>query len=158
MRTIGLLIITVVLAIHQAGAAPTVPEFIRKAGQYSLDAQGSTLTIRKEPTGSWSLKVMWRSGDATSSVEPVDSILADDWFVFVEKPTRVWVFDGVDKGLLLSTAEKETGSKSFPGAALAKCPQKFWDALPQKVRAKYRKIEPAGAANGGPRVGLLVGA
>jgi len=145
MKIIGFLMLAAFFAINQASAADLERDFIRKAGHYSLDKQGSTLAITKQPTGSWSLKVIWRSGSATSSteasVEPRDCLLAEGWFVFVENPTRIWIFDGVDAGLLVSHSEKETGSKSYPAAAMRAGPRKFWDALPEAVRAKYRKEE-----------------
>ncbi|HEV8542698.1 MAG TPA: hypothetical protein VGR78_09940 [Verrucomicrobiae bacterium] len=145
MKMIGFLIISALLATNEVGATAVERDFIRKPGHYSLDAQGSAVTITQEPAGSWTLKVTWRSGDATSSVAPEDCIRGEGWFVFVETPSRIWVFNGIDEGVLLSNSEKESGAKWFPRAALGNCPQKFWDALPQEIRAKYPKVERAGA-------------
>ena len=148
MKTIGLLVIAAIVVTSQINAAALENEFVRKPGQYSLDGKGSMLTITKKPAGSWSLEATWRSGDATSSAAPDNCLLADGWFVFVEKPNRIWIFDGVDGGTLLSHSEKELSDSSFSREVMASCPQAVWDALPQKVRAKYRKVEPDGPANG----------
>jgi hypothetical protein len=148
MKTIGLLVIAAIVVTSQITAAASENYFVRKPGQYSLDGKGSTLTITKKPAGFWSLKATWRSGDATSSAAPDNCLLADGWFVFVEKPSRIWIFDGVDGGTLLSHSEKQLSDCSFSREVMASCPQAVWDALPQRVQAKYRKVEPDGPANG----------
>jgi hypothetical protein len=112
-----------------------------------LDTKGSTLTILKQPTGAWSLKVAWRSGDATSSTAPDDCLRADGWFVFVETPGRIWVFDGRDSGVVLTHSDKGKDMLSgFSREVMTSCPQKVWEALPQGVRENYRGAEPGGAA------------
>jgi len=151
MKTIGLLLLATFLNLLQAGAAAPPPEFIRKPGQYTLDKQGdTTLAITCDPAGQrakWTLKVTWHSRDASStsssSVEPENCLLAEGWFVYIEQPHRIWVFDGVESALLLTHTEKESGAKSYPGRALASSPQKFHDALPQPLRAQYPKPAPA---------------
>lgn len=148
MKTIGLLFLATFFTLLQAGAAAPPHEFIRKPGQYTLDKQGdTTLTITPDPAGQpgkWTLKATWHSRDAdgssaSASVAPQDALLAEGWFVYIEQPHRIWVFDGVESALLLSHTEKESGAKSYPGRALASSPQKFHDALPQPLRAKYPK-------------------
>jgi len=142
MKKIGLLIVTILLGINSFGAGQLKDEFIRKPGSYALDAQGSELTITKQEAGSCSLTAAWHSGNAaSSSTSSTSQSLHDGWFVYVESPNRIWVFDGVDQGVLLSHSEKESGSKAFPRAALRRCPPKFRDALPQDLRARYSKIE-----------------
>ncbi len=126
---------------------PMENEFIRKPGQYSLDGKESILAISKQPGGSWTLKATWRSGDASSSAAPEECLRAQGWFVFVEKAGRIWIFDGVDGGILLSHSGKETKVSSFSRQLKTTCPRKVWDALPQEVRAKYQKVEPGSAAN-----------
>jgi len=153
MKTIGLLIIAIVVVTGQINAAALKNGFVREPGQYSLDGKGSTLTITKKPAGSWSLKATWRSGDAMSSAVPDNCLLLDGWFVFVEKPNRIWIFDGAEGGTLLSHSGKELSDSSFSREVMASCPQAVWDALPQKVRAKYRKVEPVGPGNGRPPFG-----
>ncbi len=147
MKTIGLLLLTTFLTLLQADAAAPPPEFIRKPGQYTLDKQGdTTLAITRGPAGQpgqWTLKVTWQSRDATStsatSVEPENALRAEGWFVYIEQPHRIWVFDGIDSALLLSRTDQETAAKSYPGRALASSPQKFHDALPQPLRTQYPK-------------------
>ncbi len=132
----------VILTTSNIHAAPLVKDFVRKPGQYSLDAKGSTLTITEQPARSWSLKVMWRSGDATDTTAPDDCLRADGWFVFVEKPGRLWIYDGREDGILVIHSEKQSSVSAFSSAVMSSCPQKVLDALPQSVREKYRKAEP----------------
>ena len=149
MKTIvSLIAITaVILTTSNTHAAPLENDFIRKSGQYSLDAKGSTLTITKQPSRSWSLKVTWRSGEATDTTAPDDCLRAEGWFVFVEKPERLWIYDGRDGGILLIHSEKQSSVSSFSSAVISSCPQKVLDALPQSVREKYRKAEPNAPGN-----------
>jgi len=149
MKTIvSLIAITaVILTTSNIHAAPLENDFVRKPGQYSLDAKGSTLTITEQPARSWSLKVMWRSGDATDTTAPDDCLRAEGWFVFVEKPGRLWIYDGREGGILVIHSEKQSSVSAFSSAVMSSCTQKALDALPQSVREKYRKAEPDGAAN-----------
>jgi hypothetical protein len=135
MKTLGCLMVAAVLASLPLNALGGEKGFIRKPGRYFLDRIGSTLVITKQPAGSWSLKASWRSGDATSGIEPDESLIAEGWFVFIEKPTRLWVFNGVDGVCLLSHSDKETGVTHVSRANLMSCPRAFWDALPENVRA-----------------------
>lgn len=148
VKTIGFLIIASTLVATQLSAAVPEDGFIRTTGQYSLDEKGSTLTIAMRPAGSWSLKVTWRSGDVASSATPDDCLRSVGWFVFVEQPNRIWIFDGVDAGTLLSRSDKELRDSSFSTEILASCPKEVWDALPEKVRSKYGQVEPDDRANG----------
>jgi hypothetical protein len=149
MKTIALFIAlaTVILTTGKLRAAALENDFVRKAGQYSLDATGSTLTILKQPSGAWSLKVAWRSGDAVSSAAPDNCLRAEGWFVFVERSGRIWVFDGRDSGVVLTHSDKDLRVSTFSREAMRPCPQKVWEALPQSVREKYPGTEPGGAAN-----------
>ena len=140
------MIVAIVLAI-QLNAVATEDEFVRKPGQYSLDGKGSTLTITTKRAGAWSLKATWRSGDATSSAAPDDCLRTNGWFVFIEKPGRLWIFDGVEGGILLSNSGKQTMVSSFSPELMATCPRKVWNALPQQVRTKYRPVERRGPAS-----------
>lgn len=150
MKSIGLLIVAAIFLSSQMSAHARENEFIHAPGQYSLDGKGSTLTITKAPTGPWVLKAVWRTGDSTSSAAPEDCLRANGWFVFVEKPGRLWIFDGKDDGILLSNFAKETRVSTFSPEVMASCPQKVWDALPQEVRKRYRNVKRAGeAANRG---------
>jgi hypothetical protein len=129
------------LATSSIRAAPPESEFIRKPGQYSLDTKGNTLTITEQPARTWSLKVMWRSGDATDTTAPDDCLRAEGWFVFVEKPGRLWIYDGREGGILVIHSEKQSSVSAFSSSVMSSCPRKVWNALPQSVREKYRKAE-----------------
>ena len=137
----------VILTTSNIHAAPLVNDFVRKPGQYALDAKGSTLTITEQPARSWSLKVMWRSGDATDTAAPDDCLRAEGWFVFIEKLGRLWIYDGREGGILVIHSGKQSSVSAFSSAVISSCPQKVLDALPQSVREKYRKAEPGGAGS-----------
>ncbi len=105
------LLVPLLLILSQVGGRAMENQFIRKPGQYPLDDKGSLLAITSQPGGSWALKAVWHSGDASSSAAPDDALRAHGWFVFVEKPERIWIFDGVDEVILLSHSGKQT---AFP--------------------------------------------
>ncbi len=143
MKPTTVLLVPLLLILSQVGGRAMENQFIRKPGQYPLDDKGSLLAITSQPGGSWALKAVWHSGDASSSAAPDDALRAHGWFVFVEKPERIWIFDGVDEVILLSHSGKQTALSSFSRQLLATCPRKVWDALPQQLRAKYHKLQPA---------------
>jgi len=110
MKISAFLLIAVVIGIIPLSATDLQNRFIQRPGQYVLDGKGSALTIRKEADGEWTLKVLWVTWEGESvGSNPEDGLRAEGWFVFVEKPGRIWIFDGIDRGALLSHAEKETG-------------------------------------------------
>ena len=148
MKAIVLLFVTAILATGRVSAASIENKFVRKPGHYSLDTKGSMLTIMRQRSGSWSLTVSWRSGNSTSSAAPKDCLVSKGWFVFIEQPNRIWIYDGLDGGNLLVRSEKMLRDSSFSRKVLSSCPRKVWDALPLKVKKKYRKVEPDGPANG----------
>jgi len=132
MKTIGLMLAAVFLSLIHTQAAAPPHEFIRKPGEYTLDKQGrtdfpTTLAITKDPAGQATLKLTCRYRDAhssfTTTVEPNNALLAEGWFVFVEQPNRIWVFNGVASALLLTHSEKESVSKSHPGRSSPSAPK-----------------------------------
>ncbi len=114
---------------NKVHTAPFENRFVREPGRYSLDDHGSTLTITKEPSG-WSLKVLWRSGQTTDAAAPVNCLRAEGWFVFVENPERIWIYDGRESGTLLTRSDKQVGVSAFDHTVMSACPQKVLDALP----------------------------
>lgn len=134
------------LATTPLRAADMQNTFIRTPGQYHLDANGSTLTITQPQPGSWTLKLSYVSIQAasttTSSSTSGQALRADGWFIFVENPTRVWVFDGIDAGALYTHTAKESGVKAFyfSQQTTPACPRPFWNALPKKLRAKHKPL------------------
>jgi hypothetical protein len=133
------LLIIILIGITELSAADLNNAFIRKPGEYKLDTKGSLLTIAQTQTGSWTLKVRWAlDGGASSTAEPEDCLRAEGWFVFVEKPGRIWVFDGVDGGALLSNTEKESGVKHLNFSQTVVGPREFREALPKNVRSRQQ--------------------
>jgi hypothetical protein len=148
MKLMAYLTVAVVLTTSQVRARGLENEFIRKPGQYHLDDSGSTLSITGLTSNSWSLKVTWRSEKRTAtgglekteaSDAPAGCLRAEGWFVFVETPGRIWIYDGLDSGTLVTHSEKEMGSAAFSPELIASCPQKVWNALPKGFQEKNRK-------------------
>jgi hypothetical protein len=159
MKLMAYLTVAVVLTTNQVRARGLENEFIRKPGQYHLDDSGSQLSITGLTSNSWSLKVTWRlkKRTATGGLEkteasdaPAGCLRAEGWFVFVETPERIWIYDGLDSGTLVTHSEKEMGSAAFSPEIIASCPQKVWNVFPkgfQEKNRKYRKVEPGAAPN-----------
>jgi hypothetical protein len=144
MKLFRILSVAIIFVATQLSAPAMENEFIRTVGGYSLDSNGSTLTITQTASNAWTLKVTWKTKDSSSTDQSPDLLKAAGWFVFVEKPERIWIFDGVDRGHLLTWSEKEMGNASWSPKIIASCPQKVWDALPEDFRKnnrKYRKDE-----------------
>jgi hypothetical protein len=130
----------ILIGVVSLNAADLRNELIRKPGQYALSKDGSFLRIEMPHKAEWTLKASWRREDGgIASVAPDNCLKAEGWFVFVETPGRIWVFDGIDGGVLLSNTEKESGAKSlsFSKKAMLAYSQKFRDALPESIRARY---------------------
>jgi len=147
MKAMKFLIIAVLLGITQAIALPLQDELVRQPGDYSLDDKGSALVITKRTGVHWSFAITWRSGSFPGSISSDDYLRAEGWFIFVEKPNRVWVFDGIDDGHLLTSSDRTVSEKSFSGGLKGACPKKVWDALPEAMRTKYRNVEPNAPGN-----------
>jgi hypothetical protein len=147
MKKIGILFIGILLGLSSLAVGVPKEKIIRQPGHYSLDANGSELIITMGEAEAFSLTASWhsRNGNSSSTTSTSQS-LQEGWFVYVESPDRIWVFDGLDQGILLTNSERESGSKAYPRAALRDCPAKFWEALPQALRTKYPRAEPASGA------------
>jgi hypothetical protein len=138
----ALAIVAILIHAGSVMARTVLGEFIREPGRYSLDGKGSTLTIDREPAGTWALKVEWREDNTSSSIAPKDCLLAKGWFVFAERRGRIWAFDGVKRVALLTHEDNSQTVKSFSSKLPAACPQKVWEALPETVQLKFRKAKP----------------
>jgi hypothetical protein len=137
------LLLALLLLTSQLGVHAMENEFIRKPGTYPLDPKGSTLTIEEKPQSTWTLKLTRVTPDSQSTASPEDCLRATGWFVFVEKPNRIWVFNGVDGGLLMEHTEKSMTVSALYSGNMTNCPKAFLDALPPKARAKILGNKPA---------------
>src|SRR5262245_34108328 len=74
--------------------------FIREKGKYTFDAAGSSVEVITAKDKKQSLTIDFRgrgkSGTVSNKVEfNEEGILrGEGWFVFVESPNRLWIFDG----------------------------------------------------------------
>src|SRR5215471_5354592 len=150
IKLIRILSVVMIFATSLVSARALENQFIRTVGGYSLDNKGSTLTITQTASNAWRLKVTWKSKDTESSDQSSDYLKAAGWFVFVETSERIWIFDGVNSGLLLTHSGVEMANATWSPKIIASCPQKVWDALPEDFREKNRKYRKAdtGTANG----------
>lgn len=136
------LLFTLVLLASHLSLHAAENEFIRKPGHYLLDSNNSALTITESASGTWTLKFTTIRPDNQSSTSPDNCLRAKGWFVFVENPNRIWVFNGADGGLLMEHAEKSMTTSALYSGNLTNCPKAFLDALPAKARAKIQTDKP----------------
>lgn len=139
MKTAACLFVTLLVGIAQLHAADLTNKFIRQPGTYSLDGKGSRVSITQPQPGTSAISISWTTAPGeTSAAETPDILKAKGWFVYVENPNRIWVFDGLDQGALYTNQPKHTEVKSlyFNQKNIPALPQAFRDALPQKLRAR----------------------
>ena len=124
-----------------ASATPTTG-FVREARTITLDTKGSCLVFTNAANGRLSFALTWitPTGRASTISMPDGFFKQDGWFVYVESPTRVWMFDGVSQ-LDLNTKEGRY-SVTMPGV-FETCPQAVWDAVPESVRSFLHDKRPA---------------
>lgn len=128
------------VATNKAHAAPFGNPLVREPGQYALDDHGSTLAIAEGASG-WSLKVAWRSGEATVNVAPEGCLRAEGWLVFIEEPERIWIYDGRDNGTLLTRSDTRIKVSALDRAVMSSWPKEFLDALPRSFGEKSTQAE-----------------
>lgn len=118
-------------------AAETDRRFLREVGSLSQsDTQVRTVvTAAASADVLPNVTVTWRAGDDTDSNSK--QMIQAGWFVFVEQPSRVWVFDG--KALSMLQRQGRIVSDTTSAEAFKSCPQPVKDALPEKIRKRYFK-------------------
>ena len=120
--------------------APTTG-FVREASTITLDTEGSSLVFTNASNWRLSYAITWitRTGGRDTLSMPDGFFKQDGWFVYVESPTRVWMFDGVRQLDLLT--ESGRNAVTMPGV-FAACPQAVWDALPEPVNKLLHDKKP----------------
>lgn len=119
--------------------------FIRERGKYVFDEAGSSIEVITAKDKRPSLAFEFRSGNKNSNsstrmaFDESGILRADGWFVFVESPERIWIFDG-KKSLAIAERRKtekwgmSTNIKDFDAESAAVCPVQVKEALPANVR------------------------
>lgn len=137
MRFFGIILIAVALVFSVTSRADSATnQLIRSLGNFQLDNSGSRLEILKTNDDQTLLKVKWQLDSGYAAVAPGNS-LNDEWFVFVENSSRVWIFDGKDlavawqKGIQVKISSSPEEFKN--------CPKQVREALPPKVQKRYFK-------------------
>ena len=129
------------LCVRTIGAeVPWPDKLIQSYGQYSLDRQGSLVTIARDSEGASVTVECGVFGDqSTASVK--DCPQGVGWAVYVESPVKVWVYNGRLGGALIEFEPKRTSTSALTPGHLLRCPEPFWAVLPEAVREKYRVTE-----------------
>ncbi|HUS33959.1 MAG TPA: hypothetical protein VM680_01280 [Verrucomicrobiae bacterium] len=135
-----LFLLSATIATHADQIEPKT--FIREKGTYTFDDKGSSIEVITAKDGIPSLVINFRSRSKSStgtvgfSSDKEGILRAAGWFVFVESPNRLWIYDGKTS---LAVAEADDAHASVklgecdPAAAVV-CPKQVKDALPPKVR------------------------
>jgi hypothetical protein len=125
--------------------------FIRERGTYVFDDAGSSIEVITAKDNKPSLILDFRirtktsSGSNKASFTEEGILRGNGWFVFLESPERIWIFDGKNS---LAIAERRfdakggehTSVKDFDAQSAAICPVKVEEALPQAIReALFKK-------------------
>jgi hypothetical protein len=135
---------SLVLASAVSGTAvadePTTG-FVRKADPVTLDKSGSRLEFPKAKDGRLSFAFTWAAGNSRETIfmSKEGFFKKDGWFVYIESPTRIRMFDGAGQLELVTHSGEASGRYSVTAkGVLETCPQKAWDALPESVRKSLR--------------------
>ena len=111
--------------------------FIREADPVTLDTNGSHLVFTNASDGRLSFALTWISGKSRKTIAmPKEGFFKKGgWFVYVESPTRIWMFDGVRQLDLVTHSDAQNGRYSVTTKGMFEtCPKKVWDAVPESVR------------------------
>ena len=171
MNILPVLAVLGVLATGQLSTKGSERGFIRQPGRYALDESGSHIAIQGVEPDSWSMTITfcWMEKTASGAIDHMSAsdmcsqaLKAKGWFVFVEDPQRVWVFDGLAFGYLVTRSDREMGSTVFSLKDRAQCPDKiweaipkrFWSALPEPIRKTRKEVEPVASHEPPPRASV----
>lgn len=115
--------------------------FVREATAVPLDTGGSRLEFPKAADGRLSFAVTWVEGQRRETLARRQNgfFKQDGWCVYIESPTRLWMFDG-NRQLILVTrsgSKNRVASVTNPGV-FETCPPTVWDALPTAAREYLR--------------------
>jgi len=121
-------------------------DFVREPNTVALDKGGSCLEFPKAKDGRLSFAVTWVEGNSRTTVsKPQEGFFKKDgWFVYVESPTRVWLFDGIGQLDLVTKSKSQSGIYSVTTKGVFEtCPQKVWDAIPDSLRRNLHGKRPS---------------
>ncbi len=152
VRYIRVLLCLLAVATSYAHQAERIHSqtFIRQFGTYIFDDAGSSIEVITAEDKTPSLVFEFRSitkhsnSSTKTSFNETGILRAKEWFVFVESPQRIWIFDGKNS---LSVVEQRalgenitTSIKDFDAQSDAICPIQVKDALPREAReALFKK-------------------
>lgn len=123
-----------VISVEMEQALEQSARFIRKTGGYQLGEGSIVLTASSD--GKVTLAVTMVEGTSRDTNTVPDFCKKEGWFVYIENPKRVWIFDGIRQLDLLTPGGRNAGGASVR----AGCPAAVWDAVPESVRKFY--LEP----------------
>jgi tRNA A-37 threonylcarbamoyl transferase component Bud32 len=131
-----------VISVEMEQALVQSARFIRKIGGYQLGEGSIVLTLSSD--GKVTLAVTMVEGASRDTNTVPDFCKKEGWFVYIENPKRVWIFDGIRQLDLLTPGGRDACGPSIR----ALCPEAVWEALPESVRTLYHEPQANGTSLG----------
>ncbi len=112
-------------------AATPKTGFIREAGVYLMDTNGSQVEVSRTVGSQLALSVIRISDHGRDTINVPKFSNHKDWFIYMESPSRIWTFDGHRQ--LDAITPQGRYAVTMPGV-FKTCPQTVWEAVPESVR------------------------
>ena len=120
-----------------AAADEATTGFVRKADALTLDKSGSKLEFPKAKDGRFSFSFTRVAGNSRETIAmPSEGFFKKDgWFVYIESPAQIWMFDGASQLDLVTHTGAASGRYPVTAEGVFEtCPDKVWDAIPESVK------------------------
>lgn len=141
MKRIVLLLTAIALTIHPLIAAEKATlGFVREQGKVGLGKNGSQLEIVPSTKGHFSWSLTWLRQSVPVTISKKEYFKSKGWFAFVESPSRVWLYNGIEELTLAEEAKDGISQRSaLYKPVLESCPPEVLKALPKDFRDKLHK-------------------
>jgi len=116
--------------------------FIRERGAYTFDRAGSSVEVITAKDKKLFLAIDFQmrgpnfAQTAKYNFNEEGILRGPGWFVFVESPDRLWIFDGVNSLAIAERNGNKHNFKDFDTKGATQCPLRVKEALPKAVREK----------------------
>ncbi|HSH93154.1 MAG TPA: hypothetical protein VK968_03335, partial [Roseimicrobium sp.] len=123
--------------VSSSTSIPVRKGFVRNPESLALDDKGSQLAFITAADGNLSFSIAWWVGSGRSELAMKETgfFKAVGWFVYIESPMRLWLYDGAQQLDLIhhdGTKMSRVSAKS-PGI-YELCPAPVREAVPESVR------------------------
>lgn len=125
-------------------------EFRNEKRNYTLDKYGSEIRFFKSSDGQpqFGIDFKWQNHDTksscTSSVAEEHAIRAPGWFLYVESPHKIWIFDGLSELMLFQHTRNgihtQNRTSCLSACSIPKVPAKLLQALPKDIQQKANAL------------------